>query len=451
LLRDAVDDLIADAQVVLTTLSRFALDGRLWSKSAEVMVIDEASMAPLPFVLALALRGATTLSCFGDFRQLPPIAVSEADVAQQWFGRDVFELSGARELVEHGLADRRLVTLRTQYRMGEQISGAVSELAYGGMLMTHRDARHRAIRIAEHQPIPDAEIVLVDTSSLGSRCSIDPDPESWSRFDPLVAMLAVSIAELMVDDGIGTVGLLSPYRSQVLLHGKAVADRPSLEAATIHRFQGSECDGIVVDLVDGPDLDRPSRLTGTDRDLARRLINVAASRARGKLVILANRDFVGRHHPLDSPARRFLELCDEHHAESIDALDVVSELASAMDRVPTWCRTSADARTRLVEDWSGAAHVDANLPDVAFGDAWPAALAASRRDATLRLRAPVSIARPLESSDVELDLRVAGPLPWVIVDDSTLWIGSRDPDGPWARRNGRAVVTAFRRLVTPYG
>jgi superfamily I DNA and/or RNA helicase len=80
--------------------------------------------------------------------------------------------------------------------------------------------------------------------------------------------------------------VITPYAAQAseirrLLAARGIAD--SVECSTIHRFQGRECDVVLIDLVDAQPL-RPSALVAD----APNLLNVSISRARGKLVIVAD-------------------------------------------------------------------------------------------------------------------------------------------------------------------
>ena len=66
-----------------------------------------------------------------------------------------------------------------------------------------------------------------------------------------------------------------------LLAAHRIAD--AVECSTIHRFQGRECDVVIIDLVDAA----PMRQSALLAD-APNLLNVSISRARGKLVIVAD-------------------------------------------------------------------------------------------------------------------------------------------------------------------
>lgn len=442
-------DIVDEAAVVATTLSRAMIDDQLWLAGWDVVIVDEASMAPLPFILAFALGEATTLSIFGDFRQLPPICVSSEDAARRWFARDVFEFGGVVEAHEAGLIDPRLSVLRTQFRMGEQICQTINQFAYGGILRTHLAARDRAIRLAELGPRPGAEVVIVDTSTLGSVALTDAQPDSYSRISPLTAMLAASLAESLLADGCESVGLISPYRAQTQWAHAPVWHLAGVDAATIHRFQGSERDSIVFDLTDGPDFRGPSRLTGGDADRALRLFNVAVSRTRGKLVVLADLEFVEQHYPLGSPFTKLVAAMFASGAEVVPATDPVMD----------YLGVEGGSSVRWTTDWIGAlseaigaagpdATLDLNVPE---GHAPPEQLAqlVGSTTASVRVRCSATTARQIEDTTADLRLLLAGPMPWAVVDESVLVLGARDPGGVVAVASGRRVVTAFRRALAP--
>ncbi|MGB6059555.1 MAG: AAA domain-containing protein, partial [Microthrixaceae bacterium] len=291
---------VEDASVVATTLTRSVIDETIWSSHFDLVVIDEASMAPLPIVLALVMRGARTVSFFGDFRQLPPVAISDDEIAREFFATDVFKFAEVIQMHEQGLVDPRLSVLRTQFRMGESICAVVNDLAYDGLLRTAPTARNTAIRSAERGIAPGDELVIVDTSGIGARCDGEAAVDKWSRYNLSHAMLVASLAQSLEADGFNSVGVISPYRAQIELLTSLLRDHDSIQTATIHKFQGSECDAVVLDLTDALPMSGPSRLTGGESDMALRLFNVAVSRARHKLVVVADCSFVEKRMPLGS-------------------------------------------------------------------------------------------------------------------------------------------------------
>ncbi len=445
-LREARAKLVRDATVIGATLSKLVIDDQLWSWPAATVIVDEASMAGLPFVVALAMRGASTLACFGDFRQLPPIAISERERAQQWFGRDVFTLSGVVSRVEAGDEDPRLAILRTQYRMGEDIASLVGRLAYFDLLRTDADAARRATPIAALPPGPQHEVVVVDTGSLGAACQQDADPRSYSRFNLLTAALARTLARRLRQAGDVAVGIVTPYRAQAQLLEAVTRSDERTTAATTHRFQGSERAAIVVDLVDTAPATGPSRLTGTDPDLSLRLLNVAVSRAQGKVVILADLDFVAERHGQRSPVRRLIEMALDDGAPRIDATDLLET-----DELVTWSCDWPEAVRRALEEAGSPGAVDISVPDESFAGPWlrSAVDDLCGRGVRVTVRAPAPVAIDLEETEADLRLRTLGPAPLAFVGDDVLVTGSSRLDGPVIRVDSAALVSAAQRLLLP--
>lgn len=327
-LRGPLTTLVREARVIGATLSRFAIDDIVWNWPADAVLVDEASMASFPSVLAGALRVRKRLLVFGDFRQLPPIYLARTPAARAWLGRDVFQLSGVQGRIDLDQPEPRVTMLETQYRMASPISKTVSELAYGGRLKTAGGVDEALGSMRKIGPWPGEPVVLVDTSQLATACFRDAKLGSYSRVNPLHAALAVSLAERAARDGARSPALITPYRAQAKLLG-AASQRGGREsmvtAATVHRFQGSERDVVILDLVDAFPESGASRLTGNDPDTALRLLNVALSRPKGKLLVLADLDFVHQTHRPNSPARRALELLQNNGvtitAERYEILD----------------------------------------------------------------------------------------------------------------------------------
>lgn len=456
-LEDAARLVVDEAAVVATTLARAVIDDQIWSSHFDVVVIDEASMAPLPIVLALVMRGATTVSFFGDFRQLPPVAVSDHEVARAYFARDVFEYGQVVHLHELGAADPRLTTLTTQFRMGEGICGVVNDLAYDGMLRTAPTARDAAVRAAERGVGPGAELVVVDTSSLEAVFDVEVSPNGWSRVNLRHAVLAASLAQSLRADDFASVGVISPYRAQAQILASLLRRTDGVEAATIHRFQGSECDGIVLDLTDARPRHQPSRLTGIDGELALRLLNVAVSRARHKLVVLADGAFLAQ---LQSGVieRKVVDLMFDRAAVSEDGLSVARALV-ASDRAtgarpgkqgPVWADSWAAAAPWLESALDVDSTVEANvLDDIGICD-WLVAVEDRLSEPSRSIvRASGAAVGVLGSTGFDARLHTRGGTPWVVVDERLVAVGAGPDDGPVAVAADARVAGSVRRALAP--
>jgi superfamily I DNA and/or RNA helicase len=71
-----------------------------------------------------------------------------------------------------------------------------------------------------------------------------------------------------------------------------------VECSTVHRFQGQERDVVIIDTVDAEPMNPGVLLSERGARLsARNLINVAISRARGKLIVVADVKYFERRAP----------------------------------------------------------------------------------------------------------------------------------------------------------
>lgn len=445
-LRQAESSLVSETTVLGATLSRLAIDGVVWGWKPDAVLIDEASMGMFPAVLAAAFRARLRVLVFGDFRQLPPIFLSSKRSATVWLGRDAFEIAGVRGNVDSGIPDGRLTMLQTQYRMAEPICRVVSKLAYGGRLRDHPSLKKSLASLIAQRPFEGRAAVVVDSSELFSACFREPKAGSYSRCNPLHALIAAFMAAQAHAEGFNSIGIISPYRAQAGLIAKAAHSLGLSEvvtAATVHRFQGSERDLIIYDLTDGFQERDASNLTGRNLDTALRLINVALSRARGKLVIIADCKFVRERHSSRSPSRRALRLLGE--TLKLDPTHVFAHEGTRK----SWYESLAgatDVIVRAIEATTQPVYV--NVPE---GVTLPEALLDLLRTAPasgipVTVFADFDTAVNLEESDADLRLLVLPAGFFVFAGSQFAAIGGRDSTSPIVCLEEVAVVGALHRL-----
>ena len=270
---------------------------------------------------------------------------TRTDVGQRWPGRDIFAASGVRPAAESGRAHPLVTLLDSQYRMAGEIAGVVSDLAYGSRLRTVERASTR--RIAGRAPFAGERVVVVDISGLAGGAMVDAVVSAGSRMNPVSGAVALALAATAARAaGIDqpTVAVVTPYRTQARLLLAGIRDLGidgQVEAATVHRFQGSERDVVVIDLVDAPPLNAPSRLTGGSADATLRLVNVAVSRARGKVVVVGHLPFLRERSPAGSPL--------------LTALDLMATRGPIVAAAPAWCAPVGPRFAQLAERVASAA------------------------------------------------------------------------------------------------
>ncbi len=277
---------IRAAPIVFATLAKVATEQALYGRAFEAVVVDEASMASPPQVVLVGSLAARHLSIFGDFRQLSPIVISDTPETRALLGRDVFECAGVVNNVDEGREPESLSMLRIQYRMHPRIRETVSRFAYLDLLADAPSAVEGTARLADLSPRAGSAVVLVNSAGLGAAAWYDA--EQRSRWSPVSALWAFRFAYELRAAG-EEVALLTPYRAQGRLLSALVRGfgfRHRIATGTVHRFQGGERPAVVLDLVDAHPLSVPGRLLSGEA--GKRLMTVAASRAQGKLVVLAS-------------------------------------------------------------------------------------------------------------------------------------------------------------------
>ena len=93
-LKHIEDLIISEASIIATTLTRAYLRESIQARRFDSVILDEASMAPIPALWIAASIADSNAIVVGDPKQLPPIVISNHDLAKKWLGRDIFEVAG---------------------------------------------------------------------------------------------------------------------------------------------------------------------------------------------------------------------------------------------------------------------------------------------------------------------------------------------------------------------
>jgi hypothetical protein len=291
-IRDLRMSLLDRARIIATTATQAMLSANDLHMF-DAVLIDEASMLPLPLCFFLGGLARERVVVAGDFRQLPSIVMSDVHMVRQWFSRDVFECAGIVDLVDARREHPALVTLTTQFRSNETLCALINARFYGGILETA--AADNAQRLIFKEPLAYLNhypVVLIDTASLHPWGEI----RNKSKSNLLHALIVRKIALLLSAHGAAltpdSLGVISPYRQQANLIRDLLAEcslSDAISVGTVHKFQGSERDAIVLDLTESRPHQVGSFFTALSlRETGARLLNVALSRARKYLFVVAN-------------------------------------------------------------------------------------------------------------------------------------------------------------------
>ena len=333
-------------QSVLSTLSGLPYD---------VVVVDEASMMSAALCMLASGAGSGHTVIAGDFRQLPPVVISDTSPATRWLRRSAFEAAGISARVTRNDPPGNLIALTEQYRMPEPLADALSDGFYPeNRLTTAESVRQRGATTTFEPPAP---IVFIDTTALRTR--VARRGGSASRYNLLHALVAACLLEDVTAVG-NQPALITPFAPQARLLESLVGEGSDGGiASTVHRFQGGETDVVIFDAVDAELGDLPIHPwfeTGEEGTDGARLVNVAMSRARQRLVILADLKRVHRRRLGRDAMSRFFRTA----ARDADFLNPWNVLGTAATPGLDTKRMIADidAASSVVELWSDQVSAD---------------------------------------------------------------------------------------------
>jgi superfamily I DNA and/or RNA helicase len=282
--------------VTTTTTLAYMLNSPIRAQAWDTILIDEVTMVPPAVCLYLSSLAQKRFLLAGDPRQLGPVYEQSYETdseAEEWMGNDTYDFAklsvGQGESRRIKVKDNRLVRITSQRRCIPEVWKPIQHL-YPDVNIAVDESRVGHLRY--FTPHIGQGVVITDTKQATGRAVCVKAFKSWQNRKS--AELSVELAELVLDNAqlrgnSVSIALITPYRAQYkllkhLLKTKGIQQQ--VEVGTIHQFQGSEADIVIFDLVDGPGRAGLGKLLRGDTGV--RLVNVAISRARGKLIVLAD-------------------------------------------------------------------------------------------------------------------------------------------------------------------
>ena len=312
-LKKVEEIVISLADIVATTLTRAYLRDSIQSRRFDTVILDEASMAPIPALWIAAGLADENSVVVGDPKQLPPIVISEKDLAKKWLGRDIFEEAG---LTSYGSEASYLAPLWTQYRMHPSISLIANDLIYKNRLEDGKiyvdtgpcslgDERcdHDLFKWYSQNWGYDNPVLLIDTGKLNAWVTSVSKGKRSSRLNFLSATICVDLAEHVLkndrtkleDGSPPRILIISPYRPHARLISILIKEQgleTEVRSGTVHNFQGSEADLVIFDLVNDEPHHRVGMFIPALDENNKRLINVALTRAKRRLFVVGDFDYI---------------------------------------------------------------------------------------------------------------------------------------------------------------
>lgn len=322
-------NLLNEAKVIGTTLSMFHSKSMLYSRTYDIVIIDEVTMAIQPQVFFSSCFSNKKVIVVGDFYQLQPIVQStnpkkipdnqKRQMVKEWLKKDIFRKNNITSRT-----DNRLNTLRIQRRMKTPIAEISNQTLYDGIL--------------EHQPISpelnaEPAVSFYNTSNFKPYASIPP--RGKGRINVYNAILSIKLAQRYFNlEEINNIGIITPYRSQANLISKLIKDlnlQSKVSADVVHKFQGLEKDVIIFDITDG--INTNGYRIGAnlrDKEEAPYLFNVAFTRSKHKLIVIGDLDYLRSNiNDLPNAVRNMIgkiTLANNDNYEIIDSMEIIDNL-----------------------------------------------------------------------------------------------------------------------------
>ena len=293
-------------QLVATTLAKVCTSDLFHDLEFDAVVVDESSMANLPYLMVLASHAKWHMVVVGDPMQLPPIALTAEPEEREFLERDIFTMVSGAETGEdlfswHDENPGFTAFFDTQYRLESSLADVISTVFYEGRLKTGKLSDEPG-----SLAINGRAFHLVNTSKYGPFLEQKSGEKGFKPINMVHQEVIERLVKNMSGRGIRMeqVGVIVPFRSVVydLRNRLYEAGIRNVEVGTIHTFQGREKDYIIFDTVMSGEQQRGRTRHYSVRPLDEdknglsvpRLLNVAFSRSKKELVVIADMDHIDK-------------------------------------------------------------------------------------------------------------------------------------------------------------
>lgn len=276
---------IIESQLVFTTAAQCFLGGNFDNEKFDLVVVDEVGMMPLIQSLTMSSFTSDKFLVAGDFKQLGPISIGKTEAVDNWFNRDVFEYFNDVECFE----DDVMVMLTEQRRMHPQISELINDRFYNGKLTSCYSESYKELKTKNGKINSPYCFVSIEPKD----GSVVKSTQGKSRVNNKTSEVVIDLVESILNENETLeIGVITPYNGQVIRLRKQLLRKiltneqlDRVKIGTIHSFQGSGFDVIIYDIVDNSEKNIGNLYKGINGE---RLVNVALSRAKHKLIIVGD-------------------------------------------------------------------------------------------------------------------------------------------------------------------
>ncbi len=351
------------AKIVGTTLTKAYIEEVLQECEFDTVILDEASIAPIPALWCACYLAKRNIVLVGDFLQLSPIVMTNAlnednEKVKKWLGTDVFIINKIPEKIHNNQAEENIIILNEQFRMEKAIAD-VANIYYGDYCMIespekNKDRKKDYDEFYEWYGINEQKktaVEIIDTYNMHAWVTTVPQGGSSSRMNIFSASLCVELAIQKIDqyrtqhtdDEIKPkILIVAPYKPHVIHIRKIIESLSTtnnkydsyIKVGTIHSFQGNEADIVIFDfVVDEPHWRANLFLKDEEsREDLKRLFNVAITRAKYKLFIVGNIPYLRKMAKNNILGELLETLIDKKKFNVIDGNEAFPELRFVTDK-----------------------------------------------------------------------------------------------------------------------
>lgn len=323
--------------VMVTTIARYPYDSvegeAIFDINWDLIIVDEASMIDLvPITLLLINNKAPKFLIAGDPKQIRPVKPS-FDFPDEFVFNiyDMVKMNSFKDAKE-GKCSYSVDVLDVQHRSVAEIGNLVSGFAYENVLKNDPSkAKAKVLNIPEIKvnPINVVGYEVIPMSHLYDFNTVDKS--HVHVYSAIFAYeFAAYIANLVKDihsEEPYSIGIVSPYKKQAdaiqeMLTNRFIGNSNcSIKCGTVHKFQGSQCDIMIVVM------NYPDTFSGEKANINNQnIMNVAMSRAKDYVFFLSPEKKVGEkaNYPMNdeifqllSKLQGDLKLIHAHELEKI--------------------------------------------------------------------------------------------------------------------------------------
>ncbi|MFY1700742.1 caspase, EACC1-associated type [Micromonospora sp. WMMA1923] len=284
----------------------------------DLVIIDEAAQCTVPAILPMLFRAKRAL-LIGDPRQLAPVV-------------DLPETEDVTERARAALSTGWLTARRLTYTAHSAYDAFASAAGSTHLLDEHYRCHPDIVEVPNREVYQGRLTVLTDPARLVAptdpavrwrdvpgRFSLGPSGSGFNQIE--IEAVVAEVAGLRSAHPSASIGVVTPLAAHQRQLAAALRDAgltDNLLCATIHRFQGSERDVMVVSPVGAhgvPDRTRGWLVHQTN------LWNVAITRARSQLVVVGDRSWWSGQRGLLTALALFREVADARPAAATGPAD----------------------------------------------------------------------------------------------------------------------------------